>query len=106
MNQSKKRPITSLLAFLCFAVIVVFVVTSMTRISGDMDDKQIEIAENTIRRYAAQCYAVEGFFPEDLGYLEENYGLHLNIEKFVYHYVYVGSNILPEISIFLIESDK
>ena len=51
-------------------------------------------------RATVQCYAIEGRYPPDLAYLEENYGLILDREHYVYHYRLEGSNLMPEIQVF------
>ena len=57
-------------------------------------------AENTVKEYAVQCYALEGSYPDSLDYLTENYTLTLDKDKFVYHYNYIGANMIPEITVF------
>ena len=54
-----------------------------------------------IVRAAAMCYAAEGAYPEELSYLEENYGITVNEEKYTVHYSFAGSNISPEVTVTL-----
>lgn len=82
--------------------------TAATMIWGGGMEKKFEsadvkFAEDTVRKYAVQCYALEGTYPENLKYLTDNYTLTLNKEKYIYHYNYIGANIMPEISVFTIE---
>ena len=53
--------------------------------------------EQGIRRLALQCYAVEGVYPPDLEYLEENYGLQVNRKDFYITYNAFASNIPPTV---------
>ena len=48
---------------------------------------------------AVQCYALEGAYPSDLSYLEENYGLRLNHERFIITYDAFAENLLPEVAV-------
>ena len=48
---------------------------------------------------AVQCYALEGFYPEDLEYLETHYGLSYDSEKYVISYEVIGSNLMPDVTI-------
>ena len=48
---------------------------------------------------AVQCYALEGFYPEDLTYLKEHYGLTYDSEKYVVSYEVIGSNLMPDVSV-------
>ena len=55
--------------------------------------------ESSIRRNAALCYSIEGAYPDNVEYLEDNYGVVVNRDKFYVHYSFFGSNISPEISV-------
>jgi len=61
--------------------------------------QQEERLEEAIRKSAISCYAQEGAYPNDLAYLEENYGLILNKDKYFYYYDLFASNILPDIEV-------
>ena len=62
--------------------------------------ERLKAAEQSVARATVQCYAIEGRYPPDLDYLEENYGLILDREHYVYHYRLEGSNLMPEIQVF------
>lgn len=53
-----------------------------------------------VRRASVQCYAIEGRYPPSAEYLEENYGIAIDRER--YHVFYEGfaSNIMPDITVF------
>ncbi len=55
--------------------------------------------QETVEKYAIQCYASEGSYPPDLNYLVDNYGLILDEERFIYEYDIFASNIMPDIII-------
>ena len=99
-KKGRGRRAVSLLAFVLCAVVAV---TSFSGVSAGVDEKELALSESAIRRSAVQCYALEGFYPDSLDYLVENYGLRLNEEKFVYHYESLGSNLLPQIAVFALE---
>lgn len=90
-----------------FIALAIAILIAMWRISTGLrsshDEEQSKIAEEAIIRAAVQCYALEGRYPSSLEYLETNYGLALNREKYVYHYRAVAENIMPEIRLFLLE---
>ena len=46
-----------------------------------------------------QCYVVEGVYPENLSYLEENYGLQINTRDFYVAYDAFASNLPPDIRV-------
>ena len=51
------------------------------------------------RRAATECYAVEGFYPDNLQYLIDNYNLHIDENECIVHYSPVSSNIMPDIRV-------
>jgi hypothetical protein len=59
----------------------------------------MKIAVEAIERAARQCYALEGAYPPTLEYLEENYGLMLDRDRFHYLYEVIGSNIHPIVEV-------
>lgn len=68
-------------------------------------EKSMEAAESAVRRSAALCYALEGAYPQDISYLVSEYGLRLNSGEYVYHYRYLGDNLLPEIAVLRVKNN-
>lgn len=56
-------------------------------------------AENAVKRAVLTCYALEGAYPENYDYLEENYGISVNTDRYIIHYEIFASNIMPDISV-------
>ncbi|HBA50291.1 MAG TPA: hypothetical protein DCZ91_21365 [Lachnospiraceae bacterium] len=83
------------------AVLAVIIVWHMTvPASGrDMEEESIVALREAVERSARQCYAVEGFYPPSLEYLEENYGLQINTDEFRVVYDVFASNIAPTIQV-------
>ncbi len=52
-----------------------------------------------IHKYAVQCYATEGSYPDDLAYLEKNYHLILKRDKYEYYYEIFASNVAPTVRV-------
>lgn len=97
--KKEKISITSYLPVLILvAVLAVFVLFSNSMVSTNTE-REKEILENAIDRSITQCYALEGVYPSDLTYLEENYGLLYNKEQFFVDYQYIGGNLRPDITI-------
>ena len=94
--------IKSLSAVLATLIIVVFAVLTLNGIfsfGGNADSKRLELIRDTIKKAAVQCYAIEGSYPTDLNYLVKNYGIVLNENSYFYHYVFIGSNTMPDVSV-------
>jgi hypothetical protein len=64
------------------------------------NEESYKILSDAIIRSAVQCYAIEGFYPPDVKYLEENYGLLVDHEKYFVNYSVFASNIIPEVEVF------
>jgi len=61
---------------------------------------QIEQVESAIQRTLNICYAQEGFYPANIEYLIENYGLIIDDRLYFVSYKIFASNIRPDISVF------
>ena len=82
-------------------VVVILVYIGLGSLGSTQEEKQLEIAQDAIIKAAVQCYALESQFPSSLEYLVDNYGLALDETKYTYHYRTIGSNMVPEIKVFL-----
>ena len=83
-------------------IFVLFIAQSFMGIDGFTGKANLERAktvEDAIQKAAIQCYALEGSYP-DLNYLVAHYGLVLNESAYYYHYEWIASNILPNISVY------
>ena len=82
-------------------VLVILVYIGLGSLGATQEEKQLEIAQDAIVKAAVQCYALESQFPSSLQYLADNYGLTIDETKYIYHYRTIGSNMVPEIKVFL-----
>lgn len=95
MNLSLVSIIVSALVITAIAVVIF--------VSFDQDqvrNRQTEMIKDSVISSVVQCYALEGRYPDDLEYLQENYGLQLNTDRYYYHYDKFASNILPDVQVF------
>ena len=86
---------------LVLLIAALLVLGSMILRSSDRDLGQESAAaiQEAVRRSALQCYAVEGVYPPNLAYLEENYGLQVNTNDFYVIYEAFASNLPPDIRV-------
>ncbi len=98
-HEAKRHP-GRWLAGLCIAALLVWGgMLGWRRVSADLAAQSTQSVREAVLRSAAQCYAVEGAYPSSLSYLEENYGLIVNDDRYIVTYSTFGSNILPEVSV-------
>jgi hypothetical protein len=89
---------------LAFVVVFVLLATLVFGgMGGKVEEKQLEFLGNAVRRSAVQCYALEGRFPDNLSYLEDNYGLIIDHENYAVYYEPMGGNLIPQIRIIALE---
>ena len=81
------------------AAAVAIVAVLITDSNNNRKSENLNIVESGVRRAATECYAVEGFYPDSLQYLIDNYNLHIDENEFIVHYSPVSSNIMPEIRV-------
>lgn len=80
-----------------FAVILAACVFAFDRIGGMQDREETKLVRDAIMEATMECYAVEGFFPDDLDYLRENYRLAYNEDRYLVTYDAFASNRIPGI---------
>ena len=89
----------SFLFVLIWAGIILLFVFSTEYFAGYSTDKQRESLETAVSNDIAQCYAIEGFYPPDIDYLKERYGLFYDENRFYIDYRSIGSNLYPDVTI-------
>ncbi len=99
-NKEKNSILKLLLPVLLFVMIVVVVLIGVQNVSTSASTERLAAMEQAVRRAVVQCYAIEGRYPSNLDYLEENYGLITDNDRYIYHYQVYGSNLLPGIAVF------
>lgn len=96
--QLHKRLTVALPMIFAVAVLVI-VIAAISDVGNTTYEKQQESLESALNRSITQCYAVEGFYPPDIAYLEEHYGLTYDKDVFLVDYEYWGGNLLPEVTV-------
>ncbi|MDR1042542.1 MAG: hypothetical protein LBL54_01395 [Clostridiales Family XIII bacterium] len=81
------------------AALIVLVWNVASSLDRSQEVESMRMGEEAVVRATVQCYSLEGRYPPDLEYLEKNYGLTLDKDKYLYHYETVGENIMPRIKL-------
>lgn len=89
----------SFLSVLFFLFALFLLVKEVQVVSEKNRDRQKKILEDAINHSIVQCYALEGRYPESTGYLEKNYGITYDKDKFFIDYEIIGANIMPEVTV-------
>lgn len=89
------------------AVSILFLLISAQSIfnfDSNIEQKQLKIVQTAVGKAVISCYALEGSYPPNIQYLQDNYGLIIDKKHYVYDYKIFASNLPPEIFIF--KNDK
>ena len=74
--------------------------------AGKAGQKGEESLRRAVTRASVQCYAIEGRYPPRVEYLEENYGVRIDRDRYNVFYNGFASNVMPEIVINPIEEEE
>ncbi|NLK64248.1 MAG: hypothetical protein GX289_04050 [Tissierellia bacterium] len=82
-------------------MLIVYLYMAVDNAERKSNEESYKTLSDAIMRSAVQCYAIEGFYPPDINYLENNYGLLVDHNKYFVSYNVFASNIIPEVQVFL-----
>lgn len=88
-----------LISVIIFGAVMGLFLSGILSISGRMDREGKETLRSAIARASVQCYAIEGRYPPSVRYLEENYGIRIDWDRFYVFYKGFASNIMPDITV-------
>lgn len=88
---------------LVLAVLLVFSL-ALSRLEQGRQEAGKQQLEDALRRTAAACYAAEGFYPPNVAYMVQHYGLQYDADAYRVHYEIFASNLMPEITV--VEKDQ
>ena len=69
------------------------------RVGAGVSEEELALLRQQVRRAAVACYASEGRYPQSLDYLEREYGLRYDGERYAVRYDAFASNVMPDISV-------
>jgi len=99
MTKKKWNWLPLILGALMFAAIAVWVALSLQQTAAASDREGLRLAEQSIRRAAVSCYAVEGAYPATYDQLKEWSGVQVDEERYTVFYEIFASNIMPDITV-------
>lgn len=111
MNRFKKNshPMAgwkTLISVAIFCFILVLFLGGLSSVSKTTSGQEQKSLEQAIIKSSVQCYALEGFYPESLAYLEEHYGLSYDKDKYLVSYEVIASNLMPSIDVIALKQKE
>ena len=70
-----------------------------TSVPEEMEEESIASIRRAVQQSALQCYVIEGVYPSDLAYLQENYGLRINTDAYIIASDAYAENQLPSVKV-------
>lgn len=93
----KKRIMDSVsMSVILFVVIIMVFIIGISYISQTSGKGQKDILTDAINKDIVHCYAIEGYYPPSLSYIEDHYGLTYDRSKYIIDYEPIGNNIYPD----------
>ncbi|MBQ9247612.1 MAG: hypothetical protein IJ171_03385 [Ruminococcus sp.] len=82
-----------------FVLIIAVFLIGISFIASTSSRDQKQVLTDAVNKDIIHCYAIEGYYPPSLAYIEEHYGLTYDKSKYLVDYVPVGDNIMPSVTI-------
>lgn len=83
-----------------FFVVAGWMIISLTQLQSKLNQEGAKRLEEALQRAAISCYSMEGIYPSSLEYLQQNYGVYIDEQKYHVFYEVIGENIKPEIKVY------
>ena len=98
-RKERKGILLSILAPLLAVLILLCFLTGLSNISKGHTDEGLHQLEEAIHRAAVSCYAAEGFYPPNIEYLVDHYGVQIDHSRYVVNYTVFAENLMPDITV-------
>jgi hypothetical protein len=100
----KRNPLAAFLfgalPFLFTLLIVAIVYVGIMQAGEASEAEGVRLLQEALMRVAIHSYAVNGYFPESLAYIEENFAIYIDHTRFIVNYQVFAANVLPDIRVF------
>ena len=96
-DRKQSRLLVIIAAVVCVLLIAVLAVRMDP--GKNINEESAASIKDAVMRSATQCYVVEGAYPANLAYLQENYGLQINTDDFYVTYDIFAQNMPPNVRV-------
>ena len=79
--------------------VVVFFASALNSLDSGRESESMRQLEEALRRGCVACFAAEGVYPPTLDYLEDNYGIQIDENKYAVFYDIYAENLMPDITV-------
>ena len=87
------------LSLVFFGAVIGLFLNGVKSFGARMEAEGAETLRSAITRACVQCYAIEGRYPPSVQYLEDEYGIQIDEERYDVFYSGFASNVMPDITV-------
>ena len=84
---------------LVLALVIAGFSLGISRLETGHHQQDKALLEEVLHRTAVACFASEGFYPPNVAYMQQHYGLRYDENRFTVHYDRFASNLMPDITV-------
>lgn len=84
---------------LVLALVIAGFSLGISRLETSHHQQDKALLEEVLHRTAVACFASEGFYPPNVAYMQQHYGLRYDENRFTVHYDRFASNLMPDITV-------
>lgn len=99
VKRKNKLPLPGILMPLAVVALLLCFLSGISNLTQGHALEDKKRLEDVLKESAVACYAVEGFYPPDLAYLQEHYGVQIDNRRFVVRYTAIAENLMPDITV-------
>ena len=85
---------------LIFGAVLLWLLLGLSRAGTVSAEQQLKTVKQSVTNGVVLCYSVEGYYPESMQYLKDNYGVDYDETKYLVHYRYVSGDIPPTVMVY------
>lgn len=79
--------------------VVGYILISINNLNHDMKDERARRLKISVENAAVTCFAIEGFYPDSLDYLVDNYHIVYDPKEYHVFYETKGANFKPRVEV-------
>lgn len=100
-RKGSRERVYTLLKLVFFSLLIsLLLVFGISYIGKVGNDQNIILTREAVMRTAVECYAIEGIYPPNIEYMQENYNFSYDTTKYYIHYDIFASNIMPTVEVY------
>lgn len=98
-REHNLAPLKAAVMIVVMALAVFCLNKSVQKMGTGQQAESLKQLDSSIRKAVLTCYATEGVYPPSMDYLQKNYGIQVDEERFTVFYEIYGDNLMPNITV-------